>query len=252
VTPAADAYLAALAGVLHARLGDDLVGAYVHGSTVLGGWHPVRSDIDVLAVCTAPVEDAALRDLAAAVSVDRLPCPVERGLEFGLVTAESAAAPSAEPRFELDLTSSAARGDRPTIGHERPGHSDYLMHLAVCRAAGRALAGPPPAEVFGEAPAALLDAAFAGELEWAAANAPPAYRVLNACRAWCYAAERRLVSKVEGGEWALGRGAEDEAIEAALAEQRGGPAAAIDRAAADALTARVTAELRGASRYPAG
>jgi len=126
---------------------------------------------------------------------------------------------------------------------------------AASRSAGEASpktsAGPPPAEVFGEASPALLDAAFAGELGWAAANAPPAYRVLNACRAWCYAAERRLVSKVEGGEWALGRGADDRAIKAALAEQRGGPAAAVDTAAVDALTARVTAGLRGASRYPA-
>jgi streptomycin 3"-adenylyltransferase len=125
------------------------------------------------------------------------------------------------------------------------------MHLAVCRAHGRALAGPPPAEVFGAPPPALLDAAFAGELAWAAAHAPPAYRVLNACRAWRYAVERRIVSKVDGGEWALGRGDFDEAIRAALAEQRGGPETPIDRASVDALTARATAELGRASRYPA-
>jgi streptomycin 3"-adenylyltransferase len=251
VTPDVEGYVAALTGVLGERLGDGLTGAYLHGSAVLGGWHPERSDVDVLAVCAEPVGAGELGDLAAAVSVRSLPCPVERGLELGVVTAGSAAAPCAEPRFELDLTSSSAAGDVVTLGHDRPGHADYLMHAAVCRAHGRALAGPPPAAVFGEAPPALLDAAFAGELGWAAASAPPAYRVLNACRAWCYAAERRLVSKVEGGEWALGRGAGDRAIRAALAEQRGGPAAAVDPAAVDALTARVTAELRGASRYPA-
>jgi len=250
VTPEAEDYLAALTGVLRARLGTGLVGGYLHGSAVLGGWHPERSDVDVLAVCAEPVAAGALGDLAAAVSVRSLPCPVPRGLELGVVTAASAATPCAEPRFELDLTSSAAAGDVLTLGHDRPGHADYLMHVAVCRAHGRALAGLPPAEVFGEASPALLDAAFAAELAWAAANAPPAYRVLNACRAWCYAAERRIVSKVEGGEWALGRGADDEAIRAALAEQRGGAAAAVDPAAVEALTARVTAELSGASRYP--
>ena len=76
--------------------------------------------------------------------------------------------------------------------------------------------------------------------------------MLNACRAWCYAAERRLVSKAGGGEWALGRGVSDEAIRAALAEQGGGPEPPIDPAAVAALTARATAELAGASRYPAG
>jgi streptomycin 3"-adenylyltransferase len=105
--------------------------------------------------------------------------------------------------------------------------------------------------VFAEAPAALLDAAFTDELRWGAANASPAYRVLNACRAWRFAAARELVSKVAGGEWALGRGEGDDAIRAALAHQRGGPARSIDPALVAGLEARATAELGTASRYPA-
>ena len=97
MTPAVEAYLAALVRVLQARLGDGLVGAYLHGSAVLGGWHPDRSDIDVLAVCAVPVDPRALDELAAAVAVVALPCPVASGLEFGLVTAASAAEPCAEP-----------------------------------------------------------------------------------------------------------------------------------------------------------
>lgn len=249
MTPAVEAYLAAVALVLDERLGAGLVGAYLHGSAVLGGWREDRSDVDILAVCAAPVaEPGALDGLAGALSVRSLPCPAPRGLEFGLVTAESAASPSAEPAFELDLTTSAA-GDTPTLGRGR-GHADYAMHIAVCRRHGRALAGPPPEEVFGEVPAHLLDATFAGELSWAAANAPPAYQVLNACRAWRFAAERELCSKVAGGEWALGRGADDAAITAALEHQRGGPETPVDPASIAALIARVTAELGGAARYP--
>ncbi|HEX2378232.1 MAG TPA: aminoglycoside adenylyltransferase domain-containing protein [Gaiellales bacterium] len=252
MTPAVEDYLAALVRAVRAHLSDGLAGAYLHGSAALGGWHPERSDLDVLVVSAGPVAPDVLRALAEAVSVRALPCPVRRGLELGVVTAASAAAPCARPRFELDVSTSAAAGDRLTLGGDRPGHADYLMHFAVCRAAGRALAGPPPAEVFGEAPAELLDAAFADELAWAADNAPPAYRVLNACRAWCFAAERRLVSKAGGGEWALGRGVSDDAIRTALAEQGGGPELPIAAAAIAALTARATAELGGASRYPAG
>lgn len=251
MTPAIEAYLAALVRVVRERLGDGLVGVYLHGSAALGGWHPERSDVDVLSVCAAPVPPREVEELAAALSVRSLPCPVESGLEFGLVTAASAAEPCAEPRFELDFTSSAAAGDRATSGHDRAGHADYLMHFAVCRAHGRTLAGPPPAEVFAEAPAALLDAAFADELRWGAEHASPAYRVLNACRAWRFAAGRELVSKLAGGEWALGRGEGDEAIRAALVHQRGGPARPIDPALVAGLEARATAELGAASRYPA-
>jgi streptomycin 3"-adenylyltransferase len=251
VTPTVERYLAALVRVLAARLRDELVGVYLHGSAVLGGWHPDRSDVDVLAVCAAPVGHDRLHELARELSVRSLPCPVDAGLEFGLVTAASAAEPCAEPRFELDLTTSAGAGDKPTLGSDGAGHADYLMHSAVCRARGRALAGPPPATVFAEAPARLLDAAFAGELRWGAATASPTYRVLNASRAWRFAAERELVSKIDGGEWALGRGEGDEAIRTALAHQRGGPARPIDPDLVARLEARVTAELGAASRYSA-
>jgi hypothetical protein len=251
VTPAVEGYLAALVRVLDERLRAALVGAYLHGSAVLGGWREDRSDVDVLAVCAAPVADlGVLEDLAGALSVRSLPCPAPRGLEFGLITVESAASPSAEPAFELDFTTSAA-GDTPTLGRGR-GHADYLMHIAVCRRHGRALVGPPPEEVFADVPAGLLDTTFAGELRWAAANASPAYQVLNACRAWRFAADRELCSKVAGGEWALGRGADDAAIAAALEHQRGGPETPIDPASATALTARVTAELGEVGRYPPG
>ena len=99
MTPALEAYLAALVRVLERRLGAGLVGAYLHGSAVLGGWREDRSDVDVLAVCAAAVDDPGLDELGQRLSVRALPCPVARGLEFGLVTVESAASPCAEPRF---------------------------------------------------------------------------------------------------------------------------------------------------------
>jgi hypothetical protein len=249
VTPAVEAYQAAIVRLLDERLGAGLVGAYLHGSAVLGGWREDRSDVDVLAVCAAPVADTgALEELAAALSVRSLPCPAAGGLELGLMTRESAASAFAEPAFELDLTTSAA-GDRATLGRGR-GHADYLMHIAVCGQHGRALAGPPPEEVFADVPAGLLDATFAGELAWAAEHAPPAYQVLNACRAWRFATDRVLCSKVAGGEWALGRGADDAAVAAALETQQGGAETPIDPASLAALIARVTAELGEAARYP--
>ena len=249
MTPAVAAYLATLVRVLDERIGEGLVGAYLHGSAVLGGWREDRSDIDVLAVCAAPVVDrGVLEELAGALSVGSLPCPALRGLEFGLMSAASAATAIAEPAFELDLTTSSA-GDRPTLGLGR-GHADYLMHIAVCRQHGRALTGPPPEHVFADVPAQLLDATFAGELAWAVTHAPPAYQVLNACRAWRFATERQLCSKVAGGRWALGRGADDAAITAALEHQLGRAEARVDPASVDALIARATSELGGVARYP--
>ena len=64
MTPEAEDYLAALTGVLRARLGNGLVGGYLHGSAVLGGWHPERSDVDVLAVCAEPSCAGIVLDLS--------------------------------------------------------------------------------------------------------------------------------------------------------------------------------------------
>lgn len=54
--PAADS-VAALALEIHGALGDDLVGLYVYGSSVSGGFDPGVSDIDLIAV-TSPEVDA--------------------------------------------------------------------------------------------------------------------------------------------------------------------------------------------------
>lgn len=47
-----------LSSTLGAECGSDLVGVYLHGSAVLGGFHPVASDVDVLAVIAKPVDPA--------------------------------------------------------------------------------------------------------------------------------------------------------------------------------------------------
>src|SRR5262245_22674529 len=99
VDPAVRAYADALAGVLRDALGSALVGAYLHGSAALGDYDPARSDIDILAVCAAPLDPGARARLAGALSRDALPCPASAGLEFSLVTHAAARDPAPAPAF---------------------------------------------------------------------------------------------------------------------------------------------------------
>ena len=64
---------------------------------------------------------------------------------------------------------------------------------------------------------------LADELTWAVEHVPTEYAVLNACRAWRYAVDGSLVSKVDGGRWAEARLAEPELtlVRAAIAVQCG-------------------------------
>lgn len=238
-------YAADVGAALAEVLGPDLIGAYLHGSAVLGGFDARRSDVDVLAVSRAAMTAAQQAAAASALSEERLPGPA-RGLELSVVTLAAAQHPVARPAFELHLTTGPQDG-KVIDGHGHGGDPDLVLHFAVCRAAGRLLGpGRPADQVLAPVPAGLVRAQLAAELSWAAEQSPGEYAVLNACRAWRFAADGVLVSKVDGGEWALSRVArpDQELVVTALARQRCQPAPEVDAASARRFVGEVLAVLR--------
>jgi predicted nucleotidyltransferase len=63
--PAEPSILAPLVAEIRGRLGEDLVGLYLYGSAVTGGFDPGVSDVDLMAVTSAEVEDLDLAGLEA-------------------------------------------------------------------------------------------------------------------------------------------------------------------------------------------
>jgi Domain of unknown function (DUF4111) len=237
-------YALRVASATAAASGSQLAGVYLHGSAVLGGFDARRSDVDILVVNDGPMTSAQQRAVAEALSEQRLPCP-GRGLELSVVTLQVAQHPGAEPPFELHLTT-APEETKVVDGHRRGGDPDLVLHFAVCRRAGRLIgSGLPAAEVFGPVAGDLVLAQLATELRWGAECAPEEYAVLNACRAWRFAVDGALVSKVDGGQWALGRthDPERELIKVALDKQRSIPAAALDRSAVRQFVRRALSHL---------
>ena len=254
--PVLDAYPAAVAAGLTRVLGPALVGLYLHGSGALGGWSAERSDVDLLGVVARPLGQRAKQELAARLHHPSLAGPAARGLELSLVTAAAAADPPRRPPFELHVATGPA--PRTHLGGAGAADPDLLLHFAVCRRAGVAVAGPGPVEVFADPPRAwLLDRAVA-ELRWAVRHGSFAYRVLTACRTWRYLEDDVLSSKVDAGRWArlrLAEGPEEvppgaaALVDAAVAAQLGHapvPAAAADLAAADRFVAAVLERFGGA------
>jgi Domain of unknown function (DUF4111)/Nucleotidyltransferase domain len=196
-----------------------LVGVYVHGSAVLGGFRPERSDVDVLVVVAEPVAPDREAALGAAVLAAAYPCP-GTGLELSVITAATAA-DLGDCRFEVHV----ATPDHVATGAGHPGDDDLILYAEVCRRSGLAAVGPAPASVFGVVPRPRLIAAMLAELEWGASSAPFEYAVLNACRALRFAADGTFRSKIAGGEWYLAGHSDDEVVRAALGRQRGDDAA---------------------------
>jgi streptomycin 3"-adenylyltransferase len=228
----------AVASRLQSALPDDLVAVYLHGSVILGGFRWDRSDLDVLVLIGRPLTDAQTLALPALLASVVYP---SNGLELSVLTAAEAARPTfPEPRFQLHVaTEGWDRRMKAVDGRARGGDRDLVLHLAVCRAAGLAVVGPPPTSTLAVVPVDEIRAAAIDEIRWAMEHdPPPEYVVLTAARAWRYVETGQIVSKTEAGRWAERRMPDTPVVAAALVRQQGG-AVEIPRPAARSFAGRV-------------
>lgn len=134
--------------------GTDAVGAYLHGSSVLGGLRP-RSNLDVLVVSrrrTTPAERRALAGGLLAISGPYPPRGAARPVELVVVAQPEVRPWRYPPRRELLygewLCSDFERGDTPL-----PEEDPDLAPLITTALLGNApLFGLPPAEVLDPVP----------------------------------------------------------------------------------------------------
>ena len=229
---------AEVAVVLKDALGDDLVGVYFVGSVALGGYIPGESDVDVIGVTRSEIVYDRRQPIADAVVEITPSCPA-RGLELSVYRSEVVARAPVGADFELN----ANGGPRM----ERTIHLDesaepgfwYVLDRAIAHRHGIAIVGPPAVDVFADvARSSLLDA-MTQSMRWHRQHERATlYSVLNACRAWRFAVEDVMGSKLDGAAWARTRWPRPDVIDAAVA-LRHGCAAALDVADVDELLAHV-------------
>jgi hypothetical protein len=228
-----------VAALLTELLGEDLVAAYLIGSGALGGVSAVQSDVDVVAVCAAPLPEELERALVARLGTLAMTWPL-RGLEFVLYTRPAVADPASVPRWELNLNVG------PGMDHHlsrdpaaEPPHW-FVLDLDILRGHGRTLSGPPPAEVVGPIPRRRVLEAVRASLRWHGEHEPNrSQSVLNACRGWRFTEEGVWSSKRDAGAWARPRTGDPGLIDAALAVRAGDRSRPLDPARVDAFTRRV-------------
>lgn len=247
-------YLLALVCETRAVLGDRLVGVYAAGSLALGGYVAGRSDIDVAVVTEGELAAATKRALAARLRHESLACPA-RGLELVVYRRQAAASSALEPGFELEVNSGRQMEARVTMSREdRPGTDGgfwYGLDRSILATHGRALWGPPAAEVFADLRPEDIRELLVASVEWwmsqPAAEVPIEEAVLGACRAllWCRSGrwfDKRTAGRVvaaEGGQHAR-------LVGQAVAAREGGPPP--DRVDALDFQRRVLRELTAQAR----
>lgn len=188
--------------------GDNLVGIYLHGSAAMGCFNPASSDIDLIVV----IKDALDFDKRRAYIDDMVRLNArapKKGLEVSVVRRE-VCDPFVYPTpFEfhfspmyLDACVNAPDEYARSVGHSDP---DLAAHFTVIRERGRVLLGEGIPAVFGEVDGKYYMDSIWTDVSGAESDilSEPVYIVLNLARVLAYTREGLVLSKAEGGKWAL-------------------------------------------------
>lgn len=232
-----------LATVLRSILTNRFVGAYFVGSVALGGYVKGESDIDVLAVCDDEIDDVLRQEVVEQVLAATGACPA-RGLEFTLYRVAVVSSPCSETGFEVNVNGGPRMPQSVHLLARDEPPFWYVLDRAIAHRKGVAIAGPPGPEVFADIPRTLLLEMMGESMRWHREHEKETlYSVLNAARAWRFAKEDILGSKLEGAAWARPRWPNTSVIDAAV-DLRHGREATLDDAEVNALLDHVEATLR--------
>ncbi len=191
-------------------LGQDVIGAYLHGSAVLGGLRP-RSDIDVLVVArrgTTPAEKRALIDGLLPISGRGDPSGRSRPVELTIVVEHEIRPWRFPPRLDF-LYGDWLRGafERGDLTPWSTPNTDLAPLVTMVLNGNRPLLGPPPAEVLDPVPpgdliGAIVDGipGLLDDLDSDTTNV-----LLTFARMWTTAATGVIRSKDAAADWALAR-----------------------------------------------
>ena len=190
-------------------LRDDLVGVYLHGSAVMGCFNPKKSDVDLIIVVERTLSDPVKRAYMDMVVRYNAMGPA-KGIEMSVVLRE-VCRPFVYPTpYELHFSAGHLewyKKDPAGYIREMKGtDKDLAAHFTILHKRGKCLYGAPIKEVFAEVPARDYMDSIQYDVEGTAEEIPiyPMYLTLNLARVLAYKEEGLILSKQEGGEWAIG------------------------------------------------
>ena len=204
-----DPFLNTYVGRSRDILKDNLTGIYLHGSAVMGCFNPEKSDIDLIVVVNEPLTDIVKKEYLDMVVEMNASGPA-KGIEMSIVL-KDVCRPFVYPTpFELHFSVGHLdwyrRDPDDYIRKMKGTDKDLAAHFTIIGHKGRCLYGAPIADVFAKVPKAdYLDSIYediADAAEDISENTM--YLTLNLARVLAFQREDLVLSKKEGGEWAVG------------------------------------------------
>lgn len=236
-----------------AIFGAKLTGIYLHGSAVMGCFHPEKSDLDLLVVIRADISEETKRQfMDLVVELNKQAPP--KGLELSVVM-ECVCNPFVYPTpFELHFSNAHLQwyqsNPQDYVEKMNGTDKDLAAHFTITYHKGQVLYGKAISEVFAPVPAAdYLDSIWC-DIENAKEEIAdkPMYLTLNLCRVLAYKKDGLIVSKQEGGEWGLkhiGRKEFQALIAEALKEYQSNVTMVYDVATAKKFAEAMLKEIKG-------
>lgn len=187
---------------------DNLIGIYLHGSLAMGCYNETKSDIDLLVVVKNDVSREDKRQYMDMVVALNNKAP-SKGIELSIVK-EAVCKPFVYPTpFELHFSVAHLNwylsNPEDYIEKMNGTDKDLAAHFTITYHRGKTLYGKEIKSVFSE----VGSEAYMDSIWLDIKNAKEEimddtmYIVLNLCRVLAYKKERLILSKQEGGEWAL-------------------------------------------------
>jgi len=216
-------------------LGDNMTGFYVHGSIAFGCFNPARSDIDyIVTVRRKMTYDEKLEILKFVDGVSK-DAP-EKGIEMSIVLDEHAKNFVYPTPYELHFSEywrdQYEKDPYPICNDDEKTDIDLAAHFTVIKNVGVALYGDSIEDKFGEVKREYYVDSVFGDIraEDDEIDDAPMYYILNLCRSMAYFCDGLVMSKKQGGEYALGKTEFDDVISDALSCYTGNDDMKTDRA----------------------
>lgn len=189
-------------------LKDNLTGIYLHGSAVMGCFNPYKSDIDLIIIVNDKMTKETKKMLMDVI-IELNSMSPEKGLEISVVV-KAVCKPFVYPTpFELHFSPMHLNWymNNPNDYIEKMNgeDKDLAAHFTVINNRGKCLAGESISSVFGMVPKEYYLDSIWEDVKDAEADIEEdtTYLVLNLARVLAYKKEGLVLSKKEGGEWAL-------------------------------------------------
>ena len=196
--------------VLRSReiLSENLTGIYLHGSAVMDCFNPQKSDLDFIIVINQKLSDETKKRFMDMVVKLNNSAP-QKGIELSVVL-KNVCSPFTYPTpFELHFSNMHLNWYK-----ENPEHyikkmngtdKDLAAHFTIISKRGKCLYGEPIEKVFSEVPKQDYLDSIKNDIADAKDDIKenPTYIILNLARVLAYQKDNLVLSKKEGGEWAL-------------------------------------------------